>query len=242
MCRLQKCQYLGKQDFGLLLIFNISLLNAQDIDHSLWTKILQEHVSDNGNVNYKSIKANKIELDHYLHQLSENSPKDTWSKNELLAYWINTYNAFTIKLIIDNYPINSIKDLKSPWDKKFIKIGNKLVSLNYIEHDVLRKMKEPRIHFAIVCASYSCPKLLNKAYESSILEEQLTTATTSFLTDTSKNNISKNEVQLSKVFKWFDKDFLTVGTLTDFLNNYSVETISKNAKIGYKNYNWDLNE
>ena len=76
------------------------------------------------------------------------------------------------KLIIDNYPINSIKDLKSPWDKKFIKIGDKLVSLNYIEHDVLRKMKEPRIHFAIVCASYSCPKLLNKAYESSILEEQ----------------------------------------------------------------------
>ena len=222
--------------------FNISLLNAQDIDHSLWTKILQEYVSDNGNVNYKSIKANKIELDHYLHQLSENSPKDTWSKNELLAYWINTYNAFTIKLIIDNYPINSIKDLKSPWDKKFIKIGNKLVSLNYIEHEVLRKMNEPRIHFAIVCASISCPKLLNKAYQSSILETQLTTATTSFLTDTSKNNISKNEVQLSKIFKWFDKDFLTVGTLTDFLNNYSVETISKNAKIGYKNYNWDLNE
>ena len=222
--------------------FSISILNAQNIDHSLWTKILQEHVSDSGNVNYKSIKANKIELDHYLHQLSENSPKDTWSKNELLAYWINAYNAFTIKLILDNYPTNSIKDIKNPWDKKFIKINNKLVSLNYIEHDVLRKMNEPRIHFAIVCASYSCPKLLNKAYESSTLETQLTIAVKSFLTDTSKNKISKNEVQLSKIFKWFDKDFKKNGTLIDFLNNYSDETISMKAKINYKNYNWDLNE
>ena len=225
-----------------VFVFSISILNAQDIDHSLWTKILQEHVSDNGNVNYKSIKTNKIELDHYLHQLSENSPKDSWSKNELLAYWINAYNAFTIKLIIDNYPTNSIKDIKSPWDKKFIKINNKLVSLNYIEHDVLRKMNEPRIHFAIVCASFSCPKLQNKAYESSILEEQLMIATKSFLTDTSKNKISKNEVQISKIFKWFDKDFKQNGTLINFLNSYSEETISKNAKISYKNYNWDLNE
>ena len=223
-------------------VFSISVLNAQDIDHSLWTKILQEHVSDNGNVNYKSIKANKIELDHYLHQLSENSPNDSWSRNELLAYWINAYNAFTIKLIIDNYPTSSIKDIKSPWDKKFIKINNKLVSLNFIEHDVLRKMNEPRIHFAIVCASYSCPKLLNKAYESSTLEEQLMTGTNSFLTDTSKNNISNNEVQISKIFKWFDKDFKQNGTIIDFLNNYSEETISKNAKISYKNYNWNLNE
>ena len=225
-----------------VFVFSISILNAQDIDHSLWTKILQEHVSDNGNVNYKSIKTNKIELDHYLHQLSENSPKDSWSKNELLAYWINAYNAFTIKLIIDNYPTNSIKDIKSPWDKKFIKINNKLVSLNYIEHDVLRKMNEPRIHFAIVCASYSCPKLLNKAYQSSTLEEQLMIATKSFLTDTSKNKISKNEVQISKIFKWFDNDFKQNGTLINFLNSYSEETISKNAKISYKNYNWDLNE
>ena len=226
----------------VVFVFSISVLNAQDIDHSLWTKILQEHVSDNGNVNYKSIKANKIELDHFLHQLSENSPKDTWSRNELLAYWINAYNAFTIKLIIDNYPINSIKDIKKPWDKKFIKINNKLVSLNYIEHEVLRKMNEPRIHFAIVCASISCPKLLNKAYESSILERQLTTATKSFLTDTSKNSISKNEVQISKIFKWFDKDFKQNGTLIEFLNNFSDVTILKNAKMSYKNYNWDLNE
>ena len=226
----------------VFFVFSISILNAQDIDHSLWTKILQEHVSDNGNVNYKSIKANKIELEHYLHQLSENSPKDTWSRNELLAYWINSYNGFTIKLILDNYPTKSIKDIKSPWDKKFIKINNKLVSLNYIEHEVLRKMNEPRIHFAIVCASISCPKLLNKAYESSILERQLTTATKSFLTDTSKNSISKNEVQISKIFKWFDKDFKQNGTLIEFLNNFSDVIILKNAKMSYKNYNWDLNE
>ena len=143
---------------------------AQKIDHSVWTSFLQVYVSKEGHADYKSIKSNNSELNNYLNQFVDISPKENWTKQEKLAYWINAYNAFTIKLIIDNYPINSIKDIKNPWDQKFIPINGDMLSLNHIEHEILRKMDEPRIHFAIVCASESCPKLQNKAFIAENLE------------------------------------------------------------------------
>ena len=216
--------------------------NAQNIDHSKWNALLQTHVSDNGNVNYKGFKNDEERLHDYLEYLSENQPKSSSTKNEKLAYWINAYNAFTIKLIIDNYPIKSIKDIEKPWDKKFIPIGAKLLSLNHIEHEILRKMNEPRIHFAIVCASYSCPKLKNKAYTANRLETQLTNATKGFLADKNRNEISENNLKLSKIFKWFVKDFTVNGSLIDFLNKHSEVKISAKAKKRYVEYNWALNE
>ena len=116
------------------------------------------------------------------------------------------------------------------------------MSLNQIEHDILRKMKEPRIHFAIVCASKSCPKLLNEAYTPSKLDLQLTLATEEFLSDETKNNLAANNIQISKIFKWFSEDFTTNGSLIDFLNLYASIEISQNAKKSYLDYNWDLNE
>ena len=181
-------------------------------------------------------------LQTVLDEFSKNQPDNSWTKNETLAYWINAYNAFTIKLIINNYPVKSIKDIKNPWDQEFIPIGEDLMTLNEIEHDILRKMNEPRIHFAIVCASISCPKLLNEAYISSKLDLQLTIATEEFLLDTSKNRLSQNDLKLSKIFKWFTKDFTQNESLIDFLNQYSNISISENAKISYQDYNWDLNE
>lgn len=215
---------------------------GQNFDHSPWTSVLQKHVTDDGHVDYKSIKSNPENLDKYLQKLSKADPNETWSKNESLAFWINAYNAFTIKLIIDNYPIKSIKDIKNPWDKKFIKIGSETLSLNHIEHDILRKMDEPRIHFAIVCASVSCPKLQNKAFIASELNTQLTKAATEFLSDPAKNTVSKNSLKLSKIFQWFTKDFKQHGSLIDFLNQYSQIEISDNAKIKFKDYNWNLND
>tara|TARA_R110002073_G_scaffold221808_6_gene382018 strand:+ start:6231 stop:6935 length:705 start_codon:yes stop_codon:yes gene_type:complete len=215
---------------------------AQSLDHSRWNDMLQSYVNIDGKVNYKSIKADEKNLEIYLNTLSENTPQDSWTKAEKLAYWINAYNAFTIKLIIDNYPIKSIKDIKQPWDKKFIDIDGKLISLNQIEHDILRKMNEPRIHFAIVCASVSCPKLQNTAFEPSKIEEQLTNATKEFLADSSKNNISQESIKISKIFDWFSKDFTQDGSLINFLNQYSEVTISPSAKKQFKNYNWALNE
>jgi len=229
----------------ILLIFLVSsrlTLLAQNIDHSLWTVLLQKHVSVSGNVDYKSFNTNDSNFQDYLNQFVEIIPSESWNKNEKLVYWINAYNAFTIKLIIDNYPVKSIKDIKDPWDQKFIPINNELISLNDIEHDILRNLDEPRIHFAIVCASESCPKLQNEAFVADKLEEQLTLVTKEFLGDNTKNKITVNQLELSKIFKWFSKDFKQNGSLIDFINQYSELQISKDAKIKYLDYSWNLNE
>lgn len=227
----------------ILWVFGFSLSAfGQTINHSDFTAFLKKQVTNEGAVNYKQIKANDAELNAYLNQFVNISPQESWTKNETLAYWINAYNAFTIKLIIDNYPVESIKDIKNPWDQEFIPINGKLLSLNYIEHDILRNMNEPRIHFAIVCASASCPQLLNEAYIPGKLDKQLTTATKQFLADSSKNRIQKENLELSKIFKWFSKDFKENGNLIDFLNLYSEVKIATNAKTKYMAYHWELND
>lgn len=224
----------------ITIITNLSVL-GQTMDHSKWTDFLQKHVTKEGVVDYKSIQANPAELHSYLNQFIDIAPLDSWSKNETLAYCINAYNAFTIKLIIDNYPVKSIKDIKNPWDQKFITINNERISLNYIEHEILRNMNEPRIHFAIVCASASCPKLLNEAYTPEQLDGQLTKATNEFLSDTTRNVITTNALKLSKIFKWFDTDFKQNGSVINFINQYTKTPIALDTDIDYLEYSWELN-
>jgi len=211
-------------------------------NHTRWNKLLQEYVTETGNVDYKSIKNNPSELVVYLDSLGENMPAEDWTKEDKLAFWINAYNAMTVDLIVRNYPVKSIKNIKDPWEKRYWQLGEKWYNLDEIEHQILRKMNEPRIHFAIVCASYSCPKLQNEAFTASNLEEQLTHATSEFLADTSKNEIAPDRIKISKIFKWFTKDFTENGSLINFINQYSTISISENVKISYKDYNWDLNE
>ena len=211
-------------------------------DHDRFNDLLQKHVSSEGHVNYKNIKAERAILTSYIRSLGKNIPNNNWSKEEKLAYWINAYNAMTIDLILRHYPVSSIKDIKDPWKQRFWQLGDKWYNLDEIEHQIIRKMNEPRIHFALVCAAVSCPKLYNKAFTASTLEEDLTKLTREFLADTSKNNISKNNLKLSKIFSWFTKDFKQEGSLIAFLNQYTDVEISKNAKKQFNTYNWDLNE
>jgi uncharacterized protein DUF547 len=217
-------------------------VTAQNFDHSKWNEILQSFVNNDGKVDYKGFKTDAKNLETYLNALSENTPQDSWTKSEKLAYWINAYNAFTIKLIIDNYPVKSIKDIKNPWDVSFIKLGDETFTLNDIEHKILRKMGDPRIHFGIVCASVSCPKLQNTAFEASKIDSQLTHAVKEFLTDPERNTLTQKNIKISKIFKWFASDFKQDGSLIDFLNTYSDITISQNAKKSFKDYDWNLNE
>ena len=223
-----------KEEIGVIIV--------EVFNHSDWNVLLQQHVSEKGNVNYKGFKKEELKLKSYLTSLSKHMPDDSWSKDEKMAYWINAYNAFTIQLILDNYPISSIKDIENPWDIEFINLRDKTFSLNDIEHKILRKMNDPRIHFGIVCASVSCPKLQNVAFEASNLDGQLDIAAKEFLANPARNNLSKNAIQLSKIFKWFAKDFKNEGSLIDFLNKYSEITILQNAKKSYKDYDWNLNE
>lgn len=215
---------------------------AKSVDHSKWNVLLQKNVSKNGTVDYKGFQKDSKQLQSYLAVLASNVPTKSSSKNAVLAYWINTYNAFTVKLILDNYPVKSIKDIKDPWGQKFFTLGDKKYSLEEVEHEILRKMDEPRIHFAINCASFSCPNLLNEAYTEANLEKQLTAVAKSFINDKTKNTITANKIEISKIFDWFSGDFKKKGTLIDYLNQYSSAKINSNAKISYKEYNWSLNE
>ncbi|WP_136480238.1 DUF547 domain-containing protein [Cognatitamlana onchidii] len=210
-------------------------------NHNLWDGLLQKYVSNTGKVNYSGFKTEKTQLHAYLNALSQNMPNDSWSKQAILAYWINAYNAMTIDLILRYYPIKSIKDIKKPWEQRHWELAGKWHNLNEIEHAILRKMDDPRIHFAIVCAAVSCPKLSNKAYVETQLDDQLNNAAKVFLNDRSKNELSPTKLELSKIFQWFSKDFKQNGSLVDFLNQYSKSPISEKAKKTFKNYNWDLN-
>lgn len=219
-----------------------SKINTEAFDHQSWTILLQKHVSDDGMVNYKGFKQDRQALKTYLTTLSTNIPTKKWTESDKLAYWMNVYNAYTVKLIIDNYPLKSIKEIKEPWDLRFFKIGSKWYTLNDIEHRILRKMGDPRIHFGINCASISCPSLLNKAFTSQNVDQELEKLTANFINDPKRNIISSNTLQLSKIFIWFAKDFKTNGSLVNFLNKYSKIAIKENAKKSFKKYNWNLNE
>lgn len=211
-------------------------------EHSTLDYLLVKYVTERGRVDYEGFKSDHKLLSEYISSLKNNRPNDTWSKEEKLAYWINAYNALTIDLIIRNYPLKSIKNIDKPWNQRLWKFGDKWLNLNDIEHQILRKMDEPRIHFAIVCASETCSKLRNEAFTAEKLESQLTKATEEFLDDSNKNELSENNIKISKIFKWFAKDFKTDGTLIDFLNQYSKVKISGKAKKSYKDYSWDLND
>lgn len=210
--------------------------------HASWNVLLQQYVDVDGNVDYSSWKKNQTDLDKYIQLLEKTPPANYWDKNDSLAYFINAYNAVTVKLILDNYPLKSIRDIKDPWDSKSLNLPNNRLTLNDIEHKVLRKMDDPRIHFAINCASASCPQLSNEAFRASKVQKQLEEATVLFINDTSKNQISEKNIGLSKIFLWFSKDFGSKKERISFIQKYSQKPFKDNAKIKYQEYDWSLNE
>ncbi|MEZ4809436.1 MAG: DUF547 domain-containing protein [Allomuricauda sp.] len=210
--------------------------------HGLWNDVLQKYVDDMGNVNYVGIKNDPACLDDYLDHLSKNPPSTAWGKNEKLAYFINLYNAATVKLIVDHYPVKSIKDIPNRWKREWIKVGDNTLSLNDIEHEILRKMDEPRIHFAIVCASYSCPKLSNVAFTEENMEEMLSKAASDFVNDKKRNRFENGTARLSKIFQWYKGDFTKQSSLLDYINLYLDNPVAKDATLEYLDYDWSLNE
>ncbi|SDG46436.1 DUF547 domain-containing protein [Psychroflexus sediminis] len=238
-----------KSIFLMLILFNLGLVNlqAQDIHkHQQWNQLVKTYVDADGNVDYKALKQHENKLDAYLSLLNENPPKASWTKNQNKAYLINAYNAYTVKLIIDNYPLESIRDiggfLNNPFTTEFAKIGGESYALDDIEKGMLLKMGDPRVHFAVNCASESCPRLAKEAYVASKLDQQLETAAKRFIRS-DKNELSKNHVELSKIFKWYASDFERGGkSVIDFINTYSRQKINADASIDYLPYSWALNE
>ena len=227
--------------FVLAIMSSISAPYASTPDHSLWETVLQQHVSEDGVVNYKMLAKNEEGLNAYLEELAAHPPMDSWSRDEKLAYWINAYNAFTVKLIVDNYPVKSIRDLHdgNPWDVEWIKLGKRMYSLNEIEHDIIRpRYDEPRIHFAVNCAAQSCPPLLNHAWTAQNLEQYLEQQAQAFINNELYNKVSPKSLQLSKIFKWYEEDF---GNLPAFVNQYTAVAVNPDARVDFMEYNWALN-
>jgi len=234
----------------------VSLLSGPawgQVDHSAYDRLLKKYVNDRGLVNYKGFKSEEKAFNAYLDKLSQTPPASSWSKDDQIAYWINAYNAYTIRLILNHYPVKSIKDIGSrikipfvttPWAAKFITIGGESMSLDNIEHGTLRKkFDDPLIHFALVCASISCPKLRNEAYTASKLDAQLDDQGRDFINNPSKNKLAAGEAQLSKYFDWYKGDWNKGGqSVIKWVNRYATTPITEKTKINYLTYDWNLNE
>jgi hypothetical protein len=222
--------------------------------HEIYDRLLKKNVTADGKVNYKAFVKDTVELNTYLTLLSKNPPNEkTWSKNEQMVFWINAYNAFTIKLITKYYPIKSIKDIgkgiqipfvNTPWTMRFFTIGKERMDLDNIEHGQLRKkFDDARVHMALVCASKSCPILLNEAYDAARMDEQLAKQAKAFLSDPFRNKISATAPQLSMIFKWYGGDFNKKGgSVRNFVNTHSEIKMKPEAKLSYLDYDWGLNE
>jgi hypothetical protein len=217
-------------------------MNKEAFDHSLFDQLLKKYVNKNGVVNYAGIKKHHKPLKAYLETIRVNAPDDTWSRQDQIAYYMNAYNAMTIDLIVRNYPLKSIKDIKDPWEQRNWRISKKSISLEEIEHKILRKMNEPRIHFGINCASFSCPPLMNEAFTAAKVDVQLERLAVQFINDPKRNKITADRIEISNIFRWFKKDFTKNGDLIDFLNKYSKVPIDKNARVRHMDYDWSLNE
>jgi len=220
------------------------------VDHSLYGELLSKYVNK-GVVDYQGFKNEEAKLDEYLTVL-ENTKVSELSRDELFAFYVNAYNAWTIKLILSAYPgIKSIKDLgnifKSPWEKEIVRINGRVLTLDDIEHEILRaQFKDPRVHFAVNCASKSCPPLISEPYRGSTLNRQLDSATRAFINDPKSNYLKGNQLYVSRIFKWFPEDFNddVVGFFLKYAEGdfkKELEAQKDKLKIVYLSYDWSLN-
>jgi hypothetical protein len=247
---------------GFIIICCINLVYSQE-NHQLFTEILQQYVHD-GRVDYKNLKEDK-RLDDYIKKLSIANPDTIENKNDRFAFWINAYNAYTLKVVCDNYPVKSIKDLSTGtsvlanllnttvWDRELVIINHQKMTLNHVEHDIIRPIfNDPRAHFALVCAAISCPPLRSVAYEGFKLDNQLSDQGRVFFNYPDQNYflLDKKEAHLSKIMDWYSKDFGKTDEdvllyLTKFLPDKIANAIRSNPgdwKIEYNEYDWSLNE
>jgi len=245
-------------NFIVFLMFS-STAFAFDHTHQKWDEVLKQFVEHRGEttvVDYKALKESPQKLNEYLKSLSavSKSEYEKFSKNEKLAFFINAYNAFTLKLIINHYPVESIKDIgslfSSPWKIKFFRLLGTEMNLDDIEHGTIRaNFDEPRIHFTVNCASIGCPSLRTEAFVASRLEQQLEQAPVDFLTDESRNRFDPDTdtLYLSQIFKWYGDDFKNVGGVRAFVadrmtTDSKLKEKIKTAKLEYLDYNWKLNK
>ena len=234
-------------------------VSIDEVKHDAWDALLKKYVDSDGMVNYKAWNNNQADrqaLKTYLEDLSKANPNAKAEQNAKLAYWINAYNALTVEGILRVYPTTSIRNHTARvfgyniWKNLYLYSGGTKINLDSIEHKVLRKMGEPRIHFAIVCASIGCPRLLNEAYTSDKIENQLTTNSTDFFSRPQNLQVdtAKSKVSLSSIMSWFATDFgdttsKQIAAIAPYFPEDAKTFLAKGKfSVDYLDYNWKLNE
>jgi len=242
---------------SVLIFWLLSLLSsvviAEEPDWSNYNKLLSQYVKP-GQINHvKLMKVDYLGIKHdavfkeLVSQIANFDINKLSNQKEKLAFYINAYNILAIKVVIDHWPVKSIKDVGSffspVWKVDAGKINHQLVSLHEVEHEILRKMGEPRIHMAIVCASVSCPDLRSEAYTAKKIDQQLDEQSNMFLANTRKGlYIKNNTAYVSKIFDWFEADFNEVGGVRNYIRQYN-SAITASTKIEPDiQYNWQLNK
>lgn len=242
----------------LLLVVLIPAAHAQDasVDHSLFHELLQKYVDQDGNVDYETWKkTDSRNLNRYLARMG-GVDAGSLGRDERMAYWINVYNALTIRGMLEFYPLKSIKEKVSRlggfniWDDYPVLLKGEEYSLNHIEHKILRKMGDPRIHFAIVCASKGCPRLRSEAYTGSSLNGQLEDNARDFFSRAQNFRVdaAKSALYLSSILKWFGEDFGKNDTevlreISQWIQDPAAKSLAeRGAKVRYLDYDWSLNK
>jgi hypothetical protein len=233
----------------------VSGTKAQAINHDAWDKLLSTYASasDDGvnRIDYKGIKTKSAaELKAYLEALQAVRISE-YTRDEQFAYWVNLYNAATVKVIIDNYPLESIRDIgllgQGPWKDKMVKVEGKALSLDDIEHGILRPIwNDVRIHYAVNCASIGCPNLALKAYRAATLEPMLEEAARAYINHPRGFDQIDGQLVASNIFEWYQSDWGTDADVLTHARKYATgktATVLKNAKaIDAYDYDWSLND
>jgi len=247
------------------------VVDAEEFDQTYagYDGLLKTYVTD-GRVDYKGLKTDPNALDRYIDSAAgvPEEQFNSWTQSQRLAFLINLYNAATLKLVVDHYPVKSIKDIgslfKGPWDQPVVRLYGKTITLNHLEHDILRKQySEPRIHMALVCAAKSCPQLRSEAYTTEKLDEQLNDQSRQYLVSPAGLNVDRKKkvVYFSSIFKWYGEDFVakyspttgfagldkTERAVANFCSAYLISADREFLATGgysvkYLDYDWSLNE
>ena len=243
----------------LMICIVLAPSSAWAFDFNGWDGLLKKHVGPTtiegvvlAGVDYPALKKDPAYA-KLIADLKSFSPSSLKTRKEKMSFWINVYNIMAVKMVVDHYPVKSIKDagslFSSVWKKDVGVVGGKTVTLNEIEHEILRKMGDPRIHVAIVCASVSCPDLRNEAYAADKLDAQLDDQFEKFLQNPRKGllmSLKINKIYISKIFDWFEEDFEAKGGVLPFLSQYGPKIQRdflkrKDLDVSYLDYNWNLN-
>lgn len=224
--------------------------NSGTISHATWQQFLDNYIVIDGQnhlIRYQTVSSNdRSQLKQYIEQLANTDPRQ-FSQAEQYAYWVNLYNAITVELILDAYPVKSITKLGGlfsfgPWGDEVITINGKALTLNDIEHRILRPIwQDPRTHYAVNCASLGCPNLQTQAFTAENTEALLERAARQFVNSDKGVLVLQNKLQLSSIYDWFIADFGTQEQLIEHLNQYRTQPLSNVKNIDYE-YDWALNQ